>query len=80
MLLLWLGYYNEYYCTLSFNYTQERAYNYQFIYFPFLIERLKNIDSLGFWGFGANRRFIMVTPSEFKKLQIYLLLENIKNN
>ena len=80
MMLIWLGYYNKHYCTLSFNYTQERAYNYQYIYFPFLIDRLKNIDSLGFWGFGVKGRFIMVSPAEFKKLKIYLLLENINNN
>jgi len=80
MLLMWLHYYNGYCCSLSFNYTQSRAYNYQYIYFPFLIERLKNIDSLEFLDFGVKRRFIMVTHSEFKKLKIYLLLENINNN
>ena len=80
MLLMWLGYYNEYFCSLSFEHTASRSYSYQYIYFPFLIERLKDIDSLDFLGFGVKRRFIMVTPSEFKKLEIYLLLENIQNN
>jgi len=80
MLLMWLHYYNGYYCSLSFDYSSSMSYSYQYIYFPFLEERLKNIDSLGFLGFGVKRRFIMVSPSEFKKLQIYLLLDNIKNN
>ena len=77
---MWLHYYNGYHCSLSFNYTASRNYSYQYIYFPFLIERLKNIDSLDFLGFGVKRRFIMVTLSEYKKLEIYLLLENIQNN
>ena len=75
---MWLDYSNEHFCSLSFECTSSRNYNYHFDYFPFLQERLKDIDGLYFLGFEVKRRFIMVTPQEYQKLKVYDdLLKNI---
>ncbi len=78
-ILMWLQYYNSFYCSLSLNYTACKVRTYQFDYFAFLEDRLKDIQSMTIEGFGVERRFIMVTPAEYQRLMIFdrLKIDNI---
>lgn len=77
--LMWLQYYNSFYCSLSLNYTACRPKTYLFDYFAFLEDNLKDIQSMTIEGFGVERRFIMVTPAEYHRLMIFdrLKIDNI---
>ena len=77
--LMWLQYHNDFYCSLSLNYTACKVRTYQFDYFAFLEDSLKDIQSMTIDGFGVERRFIMVTPAEYHRLMIFdrLKIDNI---
>jgi len=69
--LMWLHYHNKFFCSLSLNYTASKNRTYLFDYFAFLEDRLKDIQSMTIEGFAVERRFIMVTPSEYQRLLIF---------
>ena len=77
--LMWLHYHNSFYCSLSLNYTACKVRTYQFDYFAFLEDSLKDIQAMTIDGFGVERRFIMVTPAEYHRLMIFdrLKIDNI---
>ena len=77
-LLMWLQYHNSFYCSLRFCFTSSFAFGFQFEAFPFLAGRLQNIQSIKLEGFEIERKFILVSPEEFEKLDNFRKFLNIR--
>ena len=75
---MWLQYHNKFYCALRFSFTSSFAFGFQFVVFPFLVGRLDKIQSIKLEGFDIERKFILVSPEEFEKLDNFRKFLNIR--